>query len=100
MIHLFLNSRMWLYIYVLWNIVTFFLIMLDKKRARQQIWRIRERTIFLCALFFGATGVFIGMYMFRHKTRHWTFVIGIPVLLIINATCGYFIYLWGGALGR
>ncbi|WP_285717204.1 DUF1294 domain-containing protein [Pelosinus sp. IPA-1] len=98
--HLFLNSRIWLFTYVFWNIVTFFLIMLDKKRARQQYWRIRERTLFLCALFFGATGILIGMYMFRHKTRHWSFIIGIPFLLIINATCCYFIYRWGGALSQ
>ncbi|AIF49728.1 DUF1294 domain-containing protein [Pelosinus sp. UFO1] len=96
--HLFLNSRIWFITYVLWNIVTFFLIMLDKKRARQQNWRIRERTLFLCALFFGATGILIGMYMFRHKTRHWSFIIGIPFLLLINATCCYFIWRQGWLL--
>lgn len=65
---------LWLITYILWNIVTFILMMLDKRRARQQHWRIRERTLFLCALFFGATGVLIGMYRFRHKTRHWSFI--------------------------
>ncbi|MDF2634029.1 MAG: hypothetical protein K0R78_903 [Pelosinus sp.] len=83
---------LWLITYILWNIITFSLIMLDKRRARQQNWRIKERTLFLCALLFGATGILIGMYTFRHKTRHWSFVLGIPFLLLFNSICYYFLW--------
>lgn len=86
---------LWLITYILWNIVTFILMMLDKRRARQQDSRIRERTLFLCALFFGATGVLIGMYRFRHKTRHWSFIMGIPFLLLLNTACYYLLWRQG-----
>lgn len=86
---------LWLIIYIFWNTVTFSLIMLDKRRARQQNWRVRERTLFLSALMFGAAGILIGMYMFRHKTRHWSFILGIPFLLLFNIACCYLLWQQG-----
>ncbi|VBB05246.1 Hypothetical protein LUCI_0453 [Lucifera butyrica] len=79
--------------YLLWNAAVFWLMRLDKKRARQGGWRIRERTLFLCALGGGAGGAWLGMYAFRHKTRHIAFVIGMPLLWFINLVCLYF---WQG----
>jgi uncharacterized membrane protein YsdA (DUF1294 family) len=54
---------------------------LDKWKARQHTWRIKENTLFLVALLGGAAGCLIGMYMFRHKTRHMRFVWGMPLIL-------------------
>lgn len=66
--------------------------MQDKEYAQRNAWRIPERTFLLCSLFLGAAGVFLGMYVFRHKTRHLTFVIGIPILFLINLA--FFYFLW------
>ena len=54
----------------------------DKRRAKRKAWRVRERTFFLLALLGGGWGVWGGMYLFRHKTRHWYFVIGIPAVTL------------------
>lgn len=71
--------------YILWNLITCSVVRLDKQRARQRGRRIAERTLFILAALFGAAGVLGGMYAYRHKTRHLSFVIGMPLLLIVNA---------------
>jgi uncharacterized membrane protein YsdA (DUF1294 family) len=81
-----------LVLYILWNLAGFIMVMLDKRWARRHEWRIRECTFFLWALAFGAAGILLGMYIFRHKTRHWHFVIGIPMLCILNFVCGYLLW--------
>ena len=66
---------------------------LDKYKAKAGKWRIPERTLFLLALLGGGIGAFLGMKVFRHKTRHTQFVIGIPVIMVIQAVLlGW--YLW------
>lgn len=57
----------------------------DKRRARRNRWRIRERTLFLLAALGGSPGVWAGMYAFRHKTRHNRFRFGIPAILLAQA---------------
>lgn len=52
----------------------------DKRRAIRHQWRISEATLFLIALLGGSLGSIIGMQLFRHKTRHWYFVWGMPVI--------------------
>jgi uncharacterized membrane protein YsdA (DUF1294 family) len=78
-------------VYLSWNVAAFCMMAFDKNRARKRKMRIRERTIFLWALCFGAIGVLAGMYTFRHKTQHRAFVIGVPVLVIINFVSVYFL---------
>lgn len=56
----------------------------DKQKARKNKWRIPEKRIWLVALFGGATGAVIGMYSFRHKTKHRMFVILLPVISILQ----------------
>ncbi len=58
---------------------------IDKRRARRHMWRISEKTLFFTALLGGSVGTLAGMYAFRHKTRHWYFVIGMPLILILQA---------------
>ncbi|WP_294497148.1 DUF1294 domain-containing protein [uncultured Gemmiger sp.] len=53
----------------------------DKSRARHGRWRIPEKVLFLTAVLGGSLGCWAGMYLFRHKTRHWYFVVGMPLIL-------------------
>lgn len=64
------------------NLFGFFICFLDKRRARQKAWRIAEKTFFLTALLGGGLGVWLGMYTFRHKTKHWYFVFFIPLITL------------------
>lgn len=66
------------------NLAGFFVMGIDKRRARRNRWRVPEKTLFLIALLFGSIGVIVGMYVFRHKTRHLSFTLGIPVILVLQ----------------
>ena len=59
----------------------------DKRRARLHRWRIPEKVLFGVSLLGGSAGTWAGMYLFRHKTKHWYFVIGMPVILILQIVC-------------
>lgn len=54
----------------------------DKQKSKKKQWRVPEGRLFIIALLFGSVGIWAGMYLFRHKTRHWKFVIGVPVIII------------------
>lgn len=64
------------------NLIGFFIMGIDKRRARKNKWRVQEKTLFLIAFLFGSIGILTGMYVFRHKTRHLSFRLGIPAILI------------------
>lgn len=66
------------------NIISFALMGIDKKRARNKEWRISEAALFTTALLFGSLGSNIGMHYFRHKTKHWYFVIFMPLIMIVQ----------------
>lgn len=66
------------------NVAAFAVMAADKSRARKGAWRVPERTLFLLALFFGSIGIWAGMYVFRHKTKHLKFVIGIPAIFLVQ----------------
>ena len=68
-------------IFLIWNLFAASLMLLDKRRSRTGAWRIRERTFLLLALCGGAVGIWAGMYLFRHKTRHKSFQYGIPLVV-------------------
>lgn len=79
---------------VLINLTAFVLMGLDKRKARKNLWRIPEKTLFLSAILGGSAGAIAGMYVFHHKTRHWYFVIGMPLILVIQIGLGiWLIYL-------
>lgn len=69
---------------VIINITSFVIMGIDKKRARNKEWRISEATLFATALLFGSLGSNIGMKYFRHKTKHWYFVVFMPLILIVQ----------------
>ena len=64
------------------NLAGLWLCSSDKKRAKKKRWRIPEKTFFITAFLGGGIGVWAGMYLFRHKTRHWYFVIFIPLITL------------------
>ena len=73
---------------VLINLAAFVLMGLDKRKARKNLWRIPEKTLFLSAILGGSAGAIAGMYVFHHMTRHWYFVIGMPLILVIQIGLG------------
>lgn len=66
------------------NAAGFLIMGIDKRRARRGAWRIPEKALFLTSLLGGSIGTWAGMYVFRHKTRHWYFVIGMPLILAVQ----------------
>lgn len=64
------------------NLAAFLLMGEDKRRAKKGAWRIPEKTLFLVTGLFGGLGGTLGMFLLHHKTRHWYFRIGFPVMLI------------------
>ena len=69
---------------ILVNIIGFALMGIDKARAKKQAWRIPEKTLFTISVIGGSIGSWAGMYLFHHKTKHWYFVIGIPLILFVQ----------------
>ena len=72
-----------LYVLII-NLTGFFLMGMDKRRARKNLWRIPEKTLFITAILGGSIGSIIGMRHFRHKTKHTSFVIGMPCILVFQ----------------
>lgn len=67
----------------------------DKRRARLHRWRIPEKMLFGVSLLGGSAGTWAGMYLFRHKTKHWYFVIGMPLILVCQAALAiYLVHLY------
>lgn len=75
------------------NLIAFIAMGIDKKRAKAHAWRIPERTLFLLAAAGGSLGAWLGMYAFRHKTKHWYFVAGMPALVFVHAAILVWLYL-------
>ena len=79
-----------LYIYLAAaNIVSFVMFGIDKSRAKRRAWRISEAALLISAAVGGSVGAIAGMIVFRHKTKHLKFLIGLPLILIIHLTLWY-----------
>lgn len=77
---------------VMMNLIGFFIMGADKKRAKKNVYRISESTLWNVAFLGGAIGAAAGMKHYRHKTKHAQFKYGLPVLAIIEA--GIFVYIF------
>ena len=77
--------------FIIMNLIGFALMGIDKYRAKKRSFRIPEATLFIVAIIGGSIGYIIGMYAFRHKTRHWYFVYGMPFILLLQII--FFIFL-------
>ena len=75
------------------NAVSFLLMLIDKVKAKKKMWRIPERVLLGVSAVGGSLGGLLGMRLFRHKTKHAQFYIGIPVMLVIHivALIAYFV---------
>ena len=66
------------------NFITILLYGIDKYKARRDQWRIKERTLLLCAVLGGSPGALLAMWLFHHKTKKPKFYIGVPLILILQ----------------
>lgn len=66
------------------NILTFIFYGVDKWKAKHHKWRISEACLLLLAVIGGSLGALLGIYGFRHKTKHKKFTIGVPVILVLQ----------------
>ncbi len=66
------------------NLFGFFIMWLDKRKAKKGAWRIPEKTLFIITALGGGIGTTAGMYTFRHKTQKLNFVIGFPFITILE----------------
>lgn len=66
------------------NIITFLAMWIDKRKAQKGKWRISEKALFTLVLLGGGLGGIVGMYTFRHKTKKMSFVVGFPLIFILE----------------
>ena len=66
------------------NIVGFTVCYWDKRAAVKGQWRVPEKNLLIMGLAGGAVGIFVAMLMFRHKTKHIQFMVGMPLIIILN----------------
>ncbi len=74
------------------NALGFLLMLIDKYKAKKNLWRIPEKTFFIIALMGGSLGCLGGMYTARHKTKHLSFVLGMPIIFALQTVIGFLIY--------
>ncbi|WP_431308942.1 DUF1294 domain-containing protein [Halalkalibacter lacteus] len=77
--------------FIIINLLAFFIMRMDKTRAKRRERRVPERTLFMLAIFGGSLGIFAGMKSFRHKTKHKSFAIGIPFIFLTQLAVVVFI---------
>lgn len=81
-----------LYLYLLIiNALGFLLMLMDKFKARNGLWRIPEATLIGVAALGGSIGSLAGMYLVRHKTQHPKFTVGIPAILIAQLALAFWL---------
>ncbi len=78
--------------FIVINLFGFFIMWLDKRKAKKGAWRIPEKTLFIVTALGGGIGTIAGMYTFRHKTQKLNFVIGFPFITILEIIA---IIYWG-----
>ncbi len=70
--------------FLVMNIIGYAIMGVDKAKAKKHAWRIPEATLFSVAILGGSIGCILGMFHFRHKTKHWYFVVGMPLIFFIQ----------------
>ena len=79
--------------FLLINAIGFLLMLVDKYKAKRNLWRIPEATLIWVAVIGGSIGSIAGMNLFRHKTKHAKFYIGLPVILALQIVLVYLLVL-------
>lgn len=88
-----MDAGLFILTYTVMNLIGFFQMMIDKKRAIHHKWRIPERQLWVTAILGGALGLTIGMYVFRHKTKRLSFKWGFTALMIPYLILVYVIFI-------
>ncbi len=83
-----------LYYLILINVAAFLFMLVDKRKAIRKRWRIPERVLLGLSFIGGSLGGLLAMQLFRHKTKHLQFAIGIPVMLVLHIVLGVVAYLY------
>ncbi|MEK8132798.1 DUF1294 domain-containing protein [Paenibacillus filicis] len=86
---------LWAYALLI-NAIGLILMAVDKGKARRKAWRIPEKQLFLVAAAGGSGGMWVGMRMWRHKTKHRSFTFGIPAIFIVQVVA--ILAIWGNQL--
>lgn len=86
-------SLILLYLLII-NALALVLMLADKRMAEKNLWRIPESTLLTAAAFGGSIGALLGMYRFRHKTKHLKFTLGVPVILIAQIALVAFLFFY------
>ena len=77
--------------YAVMSVIGFALMGIDKNRAINHKWRIKEATLFLIAFLGGGIGSTLGMFFFRHKTKHWYFRLFFPLFAAAQTALLFFV---------
>lgn len=76
--------KLFTYYLITVNLFGFIIMYIDKQKSKKSKWRVPESKLFFIAIILGSLGILLGMYSFRHKTKHKKFSYGIPFLIIIQ----------------
>ena len=79
---------------VIINATGFLFMLIDKRKAQKNLWRIPERTLLGIAICGGSLGTLLGMNAFRHKTKHLKFSLGVPLILAVHILIAVFLLIW------
>lgn len=84
--------KIYLLAILIMSLITLFVYFADKRRAIKKRWRIKESVLLSCSFFGGAIGGLMGLYLVRHKTKHWYFVVINWVSLVIQIYLFFYLY--------
>lgn len=85
-----MNTLLIIYLFLI-NLAGFYIMLIDKRRAIKNQWRISEKSLIGISIIGGSIGIYLGMKLFKHKTKHKKFTLGIPFIILSQITI--FIYL-------
>lgn len=80
-----------IYYLIFINLLAFAAVRIDKSKSRKHRYRISEKTLFILALIGGSIGAYSSMLIFRHKTKKWYFMQGIPLIIIIQIIVTFYL---------
>ena len=86
-----MNKIMITYLLII-NLLGFLIMFIGKNRAIHHEWRISEKNLLLISLIGGSLGMFAGMHIFKHKTKHLKFTIGVPAIFILQIITAVYIF--------
>lgn len=84
--------ELFIYYIIAINIITFIVCGVDKLKAKKGWWRIPEATLLMLAVIGGSIGAWCGMMLFGHKTKHWKFKLGVPVIILLQFALLVYVY--------